>query len=49
MSAETPERRAQPPARAQTGRLVVSWLIVGLPLAYGLYQTVSSVLPLFRG
>ncbi len=33
----------------QTPRLVVSWLIVGLPLAYGLYQTISKTLPLFGG
>lgn len=34
---------------AQTPRLVVSWLIVGLPLVYGLFQTVKTVLPLFGG
>lgn len=33
----------------QTPRLVVSWLIVGLPLAYGIYQTISKTLPLFGG
>lgn len=32
-----------------TPRLVVSWLIVGLPLAYGIYQTISRTLPLFGG
>lgn len=39
---------ARPPA-AQTPRLVVSWLIVGVPLAYGVYQTIRSILPLFGG
>ncbi|HEY0450712.1 MFS transporter small subunit [Actinophytocola sp.] len=34
---------------SQTVRLVVSWLIVGIPLIYGLYQTIKSVLPLFGG
>lgn len=33
----------------QTPRLVMSWLIVGLPLAYGIYQTISKTLPLFGG
>lgn len=36
-------------AGAQTTRLVVSWLVVGIPLAYGLWQTLTSVLPLFSG
>lgn len=34
---------------AQTARLVISWLVVGIPLVYALIQTVSSVLPLFAG
>ncbi len=33
----------------QIPRLVVSWLIVGVPLAYGIYQTISKTLPLFGG
>jgi hypothetical protein len=33
----------------QTVRLVVSWLIVGIPLVYALYQTIKSILPLFGG
>jgi hypothetical protein len=32
-----------------TPRLVVSWLIVLTPLAYGVIQTVKSILPLFGG
>ncbi|MFL0410333.1 hypothetical protein ACH0AH_04060 [Microbacterium paludicola] len=35
--------------RSQTARLVVSWLIVGVPLVYALVQTITSVLPLFAG
>ncbi len=42
----TPDARS--PA-AQTPRLVVSWLIVGIPLAYGIFQTIRSILPLFGG
>lgn len=34
---------------AQTARLVVSWLVVGVPLIYGLYNTIKSVVPLFGG
>ncbi len=34
---------------SQTPRLVASWLIVGGPLAYGIYQTISKTLPLFGG
>ncbi|WP_260190767.1 MFS transporter small subunit [Actinophytocola gossypii] len=33
----------------QTIRLVVSWLVVGIPLVYALYQTIRSILPLFGG
>ena len=34
-------------SRNQLTRLVLSWLIVGIPIVYGLYQTIKSVLPLF--
>lgn len=30
-------------------RLVMSWLIVGVPLVYGVLQAVKSSLPLFAG
>jgi hypothetical protein len=33
----------------QTGRLVISWLVVGIPIVYALYQTIKSILPLFGG
>jgi hypothetical protein len=33
----------------QTARLVISWLIVGIPIVYALYQTIKSVVPLFGG
>jgi hypothetical protein len=38
-----------PAGGSQTPRLVASWLVVGLPLAYGIYQTISRTLPLFGG
>jgi hypothetical protein len=33
----------------QSLRLTVSWLVVGIPLVYALYQTIKSILPLFGG
>ena len=41
------ERPAPEPASNQVPRLVVTWLVVTVPLAYGLFQTVRSVIPLF--
>ncbi len=37
------------PAASYTPRLVASWLVVGVPLAYGIVQTVRNILPLFGG
>ena len=41
---ETPEQTG-----GQTARLVTSWLIVGIPILYALYQTIKSVVTLFGG
>jgi hypothetical protein len=41
-----PEPTEQP-SGGQQARLVLSWLIVGIPLIYGVYMTIKSVLPLF--
>jgi hypothetical protein len=30
------------------GKVALAWLVVGLPLAYGLYQTVLKSLALFH-
>ena len=38
-----------PTPAGQTSRLVISGLIVGIPLAYGVFQTIKTVLPLFGG
>ncbi len=43
---ETPEH-TQP--GGQSARLVISWLVVGVPIVYALYQTIKSILPLFGG
>ncbi|GAB4083852.1 hypothetical protein GCM10028784_04820 [Myceligenerans cantabricum] len=34
---------------SQAPRLVLTWLVVGIPLVYGLSQTVRGVVPLFTG
>ncbi len=36
-------------ATGSTALLAVAWLVVGLPLLYGLVQTLSKVAPLFGG
>ena len=41
----TPEPEAAP----GTARLATAWLVVGVPLAYGLIETVRASLPLFGG
>lgn len=33
----------------QSARLVISWLVVGVPIVYALYQTIKSIVPLFGG
>lgn len=38
-----------PTLAGQTPRLVISWLIVVTPLAYGVFQTIKTALPLFGG
>ncbi len=35
-------------SRSSAARLVVSWLIVAIPLAWGVFQSVSKSLPLFQ-
>ncbi len=32
-----------------TGLIAFAWTLVGVPLAYGLYQTVKTALTLFTG
>jgi hypothetical protein len=33
--------------RASTIRLILAWLAVGLPLAWGVEQTIEKAMPLF--
>lgn len=52
MPEQTTTRAGQPapePTSNQVPRLVITWLVVTVPLAYGLFQTIRSVIPLFAG
>jgi len=42
---ETQHTRSTTP----TGLVALAWALVGLPLAYGLYQTISTASNLFTG
>jgi hypothetical protein len=39
----------QQPVHTPTGFIAFAWTLVGVPLAYGLYQTVKTALTLFTG
>ncbi|MCP2262893.1 hypothetical protein ACFQHV_19100 [Promicromonospora thailandica] len=41
-----PEQTSGQPGN-QVPRLVVTWLVVTVPLAYGLFETIRGVIPLF--
>ena len=38
---------AQAPVAPSTGRVAVAWALVGVPLAYGVYETLTRVAALF--
>lgn len=40
---------ADAPVKASTGRLTLAWALVGVPLAYGVYETLTRVPALFGG
>jgi hypothetical protein len=48
MPVQTQEQTPEPTSN-QVPRLIVTWLVVTVPLAYGLFQTIRSVIPLFAG
>ena len=39
----------QHPTHTPTGLIAFAWTLVGVPLAYGLYQTVTRAAALFTG
>lgn len=44
-TAQTPAN--QTPVNRATGKLVVAWALVGVPLGYGVYETLTRVAALF--
>ncbi|HEU4666277.1 MAG TPA: hypothetical protein VFS79_01335 [Arthrobacter sp.] len=44
-TAHTPA--AHQPAKASIGKLAIAWALVGVPLAYGIFQTLTRVAALF--
>ncbi|GGM26009.1 hypothetical protein ACFQBY_04130 [Promicromonospora citrea] len=47
MPDQMPDEQTPQPVGNQTARLVVTWLVVTVPLAYGLFETIKGVVPLF--
>ena len=48
-SPETSQRSGTPaPARPPVVRLIVAWALVGIPLAWGVWQVFQKSLDLFR-
>ena len=46
-TSSSPDRQGSTPTPA--GLIAFAWTLVGIPLAYGLYQTVTRALSLFTG
>ncbi|MES9541974.1 MULTISPECIES: hypothetical protein [unclassified Actinomadura] len=44
-----PEENPETATDTAVPRLVVSWAVVGIPLIYGVVETVRATLPLFGG
>jgi hypothetical protein len=49
MSSSFSSQNGQPPVRTPVGLIAFAWTLVGVPLVYGLYQTVKTALDLFGG
>ena len=49
MSTSTSSSDHQGSTRTPAGLIAFAWTLVGVPLAYGLYQTVTRALALFTG
>ncbi|MGY1771372.1 MFS transporter small subunit [Blastococcus sp. SYSU D00813] len=47
MSSSTQSQDGQRPTHTPTGLIAFAWTLVGIPLAYGLYQTVKTAIELF--
>ena len=49
MSSPVSSQNGQQPTHTPTGLIAFAWTLVGVPLAYGLYQTVKTAIDLFTG
>lgn len=49
MSSSAPTPDAQQPHPTPTALIAFAWAFVGVPLAYGLYQTIKTAADLFGG
>ncbi|MGK5115090.1 MULTISPECIES: MFS transporter small subunit [unclassified Geodermatophilus] len=49
MSSSPSPSPSQQPAHTPTGLIALAWALVGVPLAYGLYNTVKTAITLFTG
>ncbi len=49
MSTSLSSSEQQPTTHTPAGLIAFAWTLVGIPLAYGLYQTVTRAVALFTG
>ncbi|WP_409328534.1 MFS transporter small subunit [Trujillonella humicola] len=49
MSSSPTSQDGRQPTHTPTALVAFAWTLVGLPLAYGLYQTVRTAVSLFTG
>ena len=49
MSSSLSSSNQQGPTHTPAGLIAFAWTLVGVPLAYGLYQTVTRAAALFTG
>jgi hypothetical protein len=49
MSSPLSTSSSQQPAHTPIGLIAFAWALVGVPLAYGLYNTVKTAITLFTG
>ena len=49
MSSTASSSNDQRTTHTPTGLIAVAWTLVGVPLVYGLYQTVKTAINLFAG
>ena len=48
-TAQQQQRQQEQPPKGMVARLAFAWTIVGVPLAYGVYETAKKASALFTG